>query len=143
MGTSTGTADGNQPTPEHIERQHVYVINDSPEILAIIRNLLQDERYKVTTTNVVPRSFETIEAVQPSLLIIDLVHGVRDGWQLLTALQQHESTNGIPVLLVSTSPNLLDTAREQHEALGGDRYLDEPFDLDDLLVEVEQLIGHV
>jgi CheY-like chemotaxis protein len=122
-------------------RKHVYVVNGSPAFLDVVRELLQDEHYNVTTTNFVPRSFETIEAAQPSLLIIDLVLGEEAGWDLLAQLRRAVSTRAIPVLLVSTTPRLLDEARSRHEEFGGDRHLSKPFDLDDLLSEISALIG--
>lgn len=132
---------GGRATPEQMTRKHVYVVNGSPAFLDIIRQLLQDESYNVTTTNFVPLSFETIESAQPSLLIIDLVVGERAGWDLLARLRAAVSTQEIPVLLVSTTPDLLEKAREGREEFGGDRYLAKPFDLDDLLVTIEDMIG--
>lgn len=141
MEPVTREHEGGRATPEQMARKHVYVVNGSPEFLDVIRELLQDENYNVTTTNFVPRSFETIDAAQPSLLIIDLVLGERAGWDLLVRLRESISTRDIPVLLVSTRGALLDEARERHEEFGGDRYLVKPFDLEDLLAIIEEMIG--
>lgn len=148
MEGSEGTMDpvgneheGGRATPQQMLRKHVYVVNGSPEFLDLVRELLQDENYNVTTTNFVPFSFETIQAAQPALLIIDLVLGERAGWDLLTRLRAEISTRDIPVLPISTRPALLEEAREHHEEFGGDQYLVKPFDLDDLLNRIEQLIG--
>jgi DNA-binding response OmpR family regulator len=132
---------GGRATPEQMTRQHVYVVNGAPEFLDIVRALLQDEHYNVTTTNFVPHTFETIQAAQPALLIIDLVLGEQAGWDLLAQLRQAVSTQNIPVLLVSTTPDLLETARVHHEEFGGDQYLVKPFDLDDLLNLIDEMIG--
>lgn len=133
--------EGGRATPEQILRKHVYVVNGSPAFLDIVRELLQGENYNVTTTNFVPRSFQTIESAQPALLIIDLVIGEQAGWNLLAELRDAASTRQIPILLVSTRPDLIHDARNHHEEFGGDRYLLKPFDLDDLLDNIEQLIG--
>jgi DNA-binding response OmpR family regulator len=45
------------------------------------------------------------------------------------------------VLLVSTTPDLLETARVHHEEFGGDQYMVKPFDLDDLLNLIDEMIG--
>ena len=37
-------------------RRHIFVINGASAFLNLMRDLLQDERYNVTTTNFVPRS---------------------------------------------------------------------------------------
>lgn len=57
------------------DRQHIFTVNDSAEYLEVIRELLQDERYNVTTTNVVSLTFDAISALDPSVLMIDLVSG--------------------------------------------------------------------
>jgi DNA-binding response OmpR family regulator len=137
----TYTDAGGRATPEQMTRKHVYVVNGAPEFLDIVRELLQDEHYNVTTTNFVPLSFETIEAARPDVLIIDLVIGEQAGWALLSQLRAPASTRGIPVLLVSTMPRLLDEAKAQHETFGGDCYLVKPFDLEDLLTLMHDMIG--
>jgi DNA-binding response OmpR family regulator len=134
--TDTGRA-----TPEQMGRKHVYMVNGSHEFLDIVRALLQEEHYNVTTTNFVPDSFVTIEAAQPDLLILDLVMGERYGWDLLRQLHAAASTTGIPILLVSISPYQIECAREQYAEFGGDRYLVKPFDLEDLLRVVDEMIG--
>lgn len=133
--------EGGRATPEQTIRQHVYVMNGSPGFLDVVRELLQDENYNVTTTNFVPRSFETIEAARPALLIIDLVLGELAGWELLARLEKSASTRGIPVLLVSTTARLLEEAKSQRVNLDGTRYLIKPFDLDDLLGVIREMIG--
>jgi len=133
--------EGGRATPEQMARKHVYVVNGSPDFLDIVRELLQDEDYNVTTTNFVPLTFETIDAAQPSMIIIDLVIGEQAGWDLLVRLRAGASTQNIPILLVSTRSDLLEEAREHHEEFGGDRYLVKPFDLDDLLDNIADLIG--
>jgi hypothetical protein len=50
-------------------------------------------------------------------------------------------TQGIPVIVVSTRPGLLDDTRKDPEQYGGDWCLGKPLDLDNLLGAVEQLIG--
>jgi two-component system alkaline phosphatase synthesis response regulator PhoP len=140
--TSTGNEhEGGRATPEQMARKHVYVVNGSPDFLDIVRELLQDENYNVTTTNFVPLTFETINAALPSLIIIDLVIGEQAGWDLLGRLRHGASTRDIPILLVSTRADLLEEAREHHEEFGGDSYLVKPFDLDDLLDSIADLIG--
>lgn len=132
---------GGRATPQQMTRKHVFVVNGLPDFLDIVRQLLQDENYNVTTTNFVPLSFETIEAAQPTLLIIDLVLGEEAGWDLLAKLRNSASTCDIPILLLSTTPDLLEQARQNHQQFGGDRYLIKPFDLDDLLATIHEMIG--
>ena len=122
-------------------RKHIFIINGAPEFLNLMRDVFQDERYNVTTTNYVPNSFEQITALQPDALIVDIVIGQQAGWELLERLHEAVSTTGIPVLIVSTNPRLLDEAQEQATRFGTHHYLVKPFDLDELMACVQEMIG--
>jgi hypothetical protein len=37
-------------------RKHIFCVNSSPTFLDLLRELFQDERYNVTTTNFVPHT---------------------------------------------------------------------------------------
>ena len=128
-------------TPEQMQRQHIFVVNGSVEFLDVVRELLQEENYNVTTTNFVPRTFDQIATAQPAVLVVDLCHGEQAGWDLLTELRQEAATRQIPVILVSTSKRYLERAEAAPELWGGDRSLLKPFDLEDLLRTVRELIG--
>jgi CheY-like chemotaxis protein len=121
-------------------RKHVFAINGSPEFLNVVRELFQDERYNVTTTNYVPNSFTQIAALQPDALIVDVAVGQSAGWELLEQLHAGAATTGIPVLVLSTSPRLLERACEQAARYGTHRYLDKPFDVDAMLELMREMI---
>ena len=121
--------------------QHIFVANNTPMILDLVRALLEQERYRITTTNFLPQTFDEIAALQPSLLIIDLSIGEQQGWQLLAGLRQEASTRAIPVLVFSTTPRLLEQAAANQAVWGGDHFLSLPFELDDLLRQIHELIG--
>ena len=136
-----GTDDGARATPEQMQRQHIFVVNGSADFLDIVRELLQDEQYNVTTTNFVPLTFQQIEIARPSLLIVDLIHGEMAGWDLLAELRDEAGTRDIPVILVSTSKQLLEKAETERVIWGRDRYFLKPFSLDTLLQAIQELIG--
>lgn len=122
-------------------RKHIFAINGAPAFLDVVRLLFQDEGYNVTTTNFVPSSFSQIATAQPDAIIVDLVVGEQVGWELLEQLHAEATTVGIPVLVVSTDPALLDLAQEQAERYGVVRCLNKPFDLEDMLAAMQEMIG--
>jgi CheY-like chemotaxis protein len=122
-------------------RRHVLVVNRAPEFLHVVGALLQDERYNVTTTTHVPRTFDLIAALAPDLLLVDLTVGERAGWALLERLHAAAATRGIPVIVTAADPALLARAHAGGARYGGARVLPAPLDLDALLAVVAQLIG--
>ncbi len=133
---STGGAERDQ-----MERKHVFVVNSSPEFLDLMREFLQDESYNVTTTNFVPETFDAIAALRPALLMIDLAVRQRRGWDLLERIQDEAVTNGIPVIVTSTDPRLLDDAKAQRARYGGQHFQAKPFDIEELARTVRELVG--
>ena len=124
-----------------LENKHVFVINGAVEVLELVRELLQDERYNVTTTNFTPRTWHQIDALQPDLIMVDLVVGQLAGWELLEDLHLKFTTCGIPVIIFSTDQSLLYSAECLAYRFGGQRYLAKPFDIDVLCQAVRDLIG--
>ena len=130
--------DDRQRTP----RKHVFAVNSSPDFLLIVRELLEDEGYAVTTSDFAPNVFTRIVMRQPDALIIDVAVGETAGWDLLRRLHTEPATTGIPVLVTSTSPDLLEQAHEQATVYGTKRsFLTKPMDLDDLLRTIREMTG--
>ena len=124
-----------------MERKHIFAVNGSSAFLNILRELLEEELYNITTTNFVPRTYDQIETLQPDLIIIDLVVGVQAGWELLERLQAEAVTRAIPVLITSTDPRLLERARVDAARYGVHPSLAKPLDLDELMGAIHDLIG--
>ncbi len=122
-------------------RKHVFCVNGAPAFLDVLRELFQDERYNVTTTNFVPNTQDMIEALRPDLVLVDLEVGLRAGWELLEALTNSASTAGIPVVITSTDVRLLDTAMSEPTRYGGQAHLVKPLDIEELVRIVYGLIG--
>jgi len=121
--------------------RHICVINGDPGFLNLMRDLLQDEAYNVTTTNFVPATFAQVAALQPDLLLIDLAIGRRAGGELLARLHATAATTGLPVIIVSTQPAYLERARAQAARYGAAGLLAKPFDLADLLALVRAALA--
>jgi DNA-binding response OmpR family regulator len=122
-------------------RKHVVAVNSEPDFLEVIRTLLHEERYNVTTTNHVTTTFESIVALNPDLVIIDLLFGRDTSWELFLRVSCDPLTAELPLIVTSTDEILLERARET--ALDGATrdYLLKPFELDDLVAKVQALIG--
>jgi response regulator RpfG family c-di-GMP phosphodiesterase len=126
---------------QRMERKHIFIVNGDPSFLELLRELFQDERYNVTTTNFVPGTIDQIVALNPALIIIDVVVGEQAGWDLLEQLESEAVTRNIPVLVTSTIPECLDRAKEQEARFGANRYMVKPMDLVELLKHVHELVG--
>jgi DNA-binding response OmpR family regulator len=126
---------------ELMQRKHIFVINHDPMFLELMRELLQLEEYNVTTTNFVPTTFRQIVGARPDLIIVDIMVRDQASWLLLEQLRRATATHQIPVIIVSTDPQLISQAQREVDRYGGDRYLVKPLDVDQLLVTIRELTG--
>jgi CheY-like chemotaxis protein len=126
---------------EQAQRKHILGINGHPPFLELLRAILQGEKFNVTTTNYVPHTFDLITALEPDLVIVDLVEYQLAGWELLDRLRGDVQTSGIPLLLTSTDQDLLDHAAAAAERYGKHPALICPFRIADLLQAIDNLIG--
>lgn len=123
------------------ERKHIFLVNHDPKFLDFVRELLQDARYNVTTTNYVPRTWDQIAALQPDLLVIDLSPFSQAGWDLLEQLHIQGVTGRIPIVVTSTDPGQLERVERERDRYGGDWLVAKPFHVDVLLDAIHELIG--
>jgi DNA-binding response OmpR family regulator len=122
-------------------RPHIVCLTSGGDFLDFLRGLLEDEDFNVTTTNYVPRSFDLLAALQPDLIMLDLIIAKRSGWDLLEALGRSARTSGIPVIITSTDRGLLADAQANPERFGGDAFVSKPFAINELLNTINRLLA--
>ncbi len=128
---------------DQMVHQHVLMVNRDPILLDLVRVMLDNAHYNVTTTNAVPRTFALIAAARPSLIIIDLEITQQSGWDLLVRLHTEVQTTGIPVIVTARDVRLLAHAHRYPYLFGGKIHLSIPFSVATLLDAVQRLIGAV
>ena len=126
---------------EQMRRQHVVIVNADPVFLDAARVLLQGDRYNVTTTNLVPRTYEMVDAVGADAIVIDLTIGEPQIWPLLEQLGAGERTRSLPIVVTAHDPDLLARAERQPWRAGGRFLLLKPFDTNALVDAVHALVG--
>ncbi len=119
-------------------RPHILAVDDVPVLREVVRGLFEDEGYTVTACPYGPALFEEIAALQPTVLLLDVVEGHAAGWRLLERLQADARTDATPVIVLSTSPCLLQRAWTAFSRPGW-LFLAKPVNLDDLVAGVRAL----
>ena len=116
------------PTSPH----HVLAIDNDDAVLGLLRDLLEDEGYRVSTQRYRERDFAAIQGLAPDLIVLDHMWTDEDkNWSLLQMLRMDPTTAAIPIILCTG-------AVTEMEALGprlaemGVRVLLKPFDIDQL-----------
>jgi len=120
------------------EQRHILVVNDTQEILDLFREILEEEGYRVSVYSYAFRDLDEIKTQRPDLLILDfIIGGEAHGWQLLQKLKLDRATATLPVI-VCTAAVQLARELEGHLKEKGVAVVLKPFDIDDLVQEVER-----
>lgn len=120
---------------------HILVANHAPEILELVRELLEAEGFRVTTQPREGQHIDRIAELAPDLIIIDYMWPQSDNeWTLLNLLTIDRRTHHIPVVLCTGA---VTEARDMEEHLLsiGVRVVLKPFDIDHLISVVRESLG--
>jgi two-component system, chemotaxis family, chemotaxis protein CheY len=107
----------------------VLVVDDDPDILEALSEILEAEGYAVARARNGHDALERL-APAPRLVLLDLMMPVMDGWEFARRLRQRsDSASKVPIIVLSADRNVSAKARE----IGAVGYLAKPFELGDLL----------
>jgi DNA-binding response OmpR family regulator len=142
--TRSGDVESDVPEGQSVTK-HILVIDDRAHLLALLRMILEDERYQVSVLQEGRGAVEHIRESSPDLIILDLKLADASGMDILESLRAQESTADIPVI-VYTAAVMEAEAVERVVASNPTRFtnvsvLQKPFELDTLLDRVGQLLG--
>ena len=120
-----------------MEKAKIMVIEDDVDTLEIITTILTGAGYQVVTGRDVTAVY-AIEKEPPALLLIDnWLAGGKTGHDICYQLKKNPATSFIPVILISGTNNLKETAQR----CGADGFICKPFDIEDLLRQVKSRIS--
>jgi putative two-component system response regulator len=114
-----------ESSPAHPPRQTVLVVDDTPQNITILGELLQPH-YTVRATNSGERALQAVRSQpQPDLVLLDVMMPGMDGYEVLQCLKADKATQNIPVVFVTA---LGDEQNEEYGLeLGAVDYIAKPF----------------
>jgi CheY-like chemotaxis protein len=112
-----------------------YVIDDQRAIVEMLILLLADLGVQADGTTSPHQAHEAIAAVQPHLILLDIMMPEFDGLALLDELQHDPRTAAIPVVLCTAA--VLSPSQSRLFADRGIGILSKPFDLEQLRAIVD------
>ncbi len=125
--------------------KRILVVDDKPNLLSLMRMILEDQRYQVSVLQEGKDAIEHVRANEPDLIILDLKLADASGLDILQSLKAHSSTADIPVIVYTAA---VIEAEEVEGLVARDpaRYtgvsvLQKPFELDALLDRIQAVLG--
>lgn len=108
----------------------ILVVDDERFIVSLLTEILEEEGYQVQIASDGEAALRVIESVRPDLVVADIMMPRLDGLTLAATLRSWSQP--IPVILMSAAV----TPRSH-----GVAFIPKPFDIDDLLGAVGEVLG--
>lgn len=120
--------------------QSILVVDDEPGIRLYLKRLLGNDGFVVRTAADGDEALASIAAEPPDLVILDVMVGGRDGYEICETIRQNAKSAAIKVVMLSAKSRAIEI--EKGMAMGADAYLTKPFSMDELRETVRrQLAG--
>ncbi len=132
-----------EPTEPYTEetcpanRERVLVVEDNPDMLQFLSQLLGD-RYRVSTAVNGREGVRLAEQHSFDLIVSDVMMAEMDGMELCRQIKDNLATSHIPVILLTAK--VLDENKVSGYRMGADDYVTKPFNPDLLLVRVNTML---
>ncbi len=125
------------------EQTHIVVVNDNPEFLELMADILHDERYPVTVIDGDrDNAVDLICAAVPAALIIDLRLGDDElhGWDVIQAVRRDPDLSELPILICTGDTRALSKLEEAVADMRRVATITKPFDIDELVSTLAELL---
>jgi DNA-binding response OmpR family regulator len=131
----------NTPTdrPTDGGKHRILLAEDEEHIAKLVAFKLAREGYEVTVARNGQEAIDRLPLERWSLVILDVMMPIRDGWQVLKAVRAEPSLSGVPVLMLTAKSYHQDMANAAE--LGATQFLKKPFEPGHLAATVKQLIS--
>jgi DNA-binding response OmpR family regulator len=116
----------------------ILVVDDDPEIVAMLTTRLGHRGYTITTASDGERALELARRERPDIVLLDVMMPKRSGWEVVRALRQDPVTQDIKIVMVTA---IGEQVNELTSPLyGADAYIDKPFEFDKLEKVIKGLL---
>ncbi|MCD9186524.1 MAG: response regulator transcription factor [Pyrinomonadaceae bacterium] len=119
--------------------KRILVVDDEAKLLKAVAVTLRGEDYDVITANNGAEAIISLSRTVPDLIVSDIRMPGMDGFQLAKTLRQNARTEMIPIVFLTAKDERKD--RLQSLRSGVDAYLTKPFDPEELLVVIANILN--
>jgi two-component system phosphate regulon response regulator PhoB len=124
--------------PEDSTTNRILVVDDEPDITALVAYHLAKAGYRVSTAANGPDALKAARDERPDIVILDLMLPGVSGYDVLAELRRRDETRDVGVILLTSRREEADRIRGL--SLGADDYLSKPFSPQELSLRVNALL---
>ena len=113
----------------------ILVVEDDHNISDLIRMYLDKEGFEVHTAFDGGKAVELFRAVDPDMVLLDIMLPVMDGWSVCARIRE---TSRTPIIMITAKSEVFD--RIQGLEMGADDYIVKPFEMKELIARINAVL---
>ncbi len=123
------------------ESRKIIYIEDDPEMIDLVGLILNRRGYEVKGAHGGRQGLDLVRQDLPDLVLLDLMMPDMDGWDVYQQLKVNETTQHIPVIIITAKSQSIDRVLGLHIAKVDD-YISKPFRPQELLDSIDKVFSH-
>ena len=121
--------------------ERILVVDDEPDIVALVTYHLVKAGYRVSTANSGPDALRLAQQDHPALVVLDLMLPGMSGFEVIDQMRADEALRDVAVLMLTARKEEPD--RIKGLSLGADDYITKPFSPQELVLRVAAILRRV
>ncbi len=121
--------------------EHILMIEDDEEMLALNELILEKEGYRVLSATGGAAGLEMLRTNRVDLILLDIMMEDMDGWEVLRHIKSDEQLKSVPVIMLTARHYREDEQETARYAKLFEGYIVKPFVVEDLIKEVRRVLG--
>ena len=117
----------------------ILVVDDTPEILALVESRLKRRGFDVQTAADGDAALTAALGRPPDLVVLDIMMPKRSGWEVARALRKDPTTQATKIVVLTAIGESVNQMTSP--IYGADAFLDKPFDFAELEKIIDDLLG--
>ncbi len=118
-----------------IPKADILAIDDTPENLALLSQMLTEKGYKVRSVTKGSTAIRGAKAAPPDLILLDVKMPEMNGYEVCRQLKADPGTANIPVIFISALGDVFDKVKAFKA--GGVDYITKPFQVEEVLARLD------
>ncbi|KIP87862.1 MULTISPECIES: response regulator [Pseudomonas] len=115
----------------------ILIVDDEYLIADILGYAMEDEGYMVVKASNGRKGLEVLDRERPELVITDFMMPIMDGLEFARAIRARPASGDLPIILMSGAQGSVGRASPELFAA----VFDKPFDINQVIAKVKELIG--
>jgi len=122
-----------------MSKKRILLVDDEPDFVETVEFFLSGSDYEVRVAKTGKEALEQVEMQKPDLVLLDNMMPEMDGLEACKRVKNNPGAKSVPIIMSTGKGKREDVVDAL--AAGADGYVVKPFNLSDLVEEIEKILG--